>query len=239
MNQPKDKLIAALDVDSQEEAMAAVGRMDGALAWVKVGARLFSSTGPSMVTLLKQQGLKVFLDLKFHDIPATVASACKNAVATGADMINVHALGGRAMMAEAAAAARNGAKTAGLPPPIVIAVTVLTSMGPEDLIQMGITGTPEELALHLAREAKAAGLDGVVASAHEVTAIKSANGADFLVVTPGIRPAWACADDQKRIMTPVQALRLGADFLVVGRPIFGAADPKAAALLTMKEMAEE
>ncbi|MDH5637076.1 MAG: orotidine-5'-phosphate decarboxylase [Nitrospinota bacterium] len=239
MNQPKDKLIAALDVDSQEEAMAAVERMEGALAWVKVGARLFSATGPSVVGLLKQQGLKVFLDLKFHDIPATVASACANAVASGADMINVHALGGRAMMAEGAAAARNAAKASGHSSPIVIAVTVLTSMGPEDLRLLGFNQSPEELALHLACEAKAAGLDGVVASAHEVAAIKKVNGPDFVVVTPGIRPAWASVDDQKRIMTPAQALGMGADFLVVGRPIFAAADPKAAALQTLKEMEEE
>lgn len=239
MNQPKDKLIAALDVDSQDEAMAAVKKMDGALTWVKVGARLFSAAGPKVVTLLKQEGLKVFLDLKFHDIPATVASACKNAACTGADMINVHALGGRAMMAEGAAAARKAAMAAGYPPPMVIAVTVLTSMGTEDLTLLGISQTPNELAVHLADEAKAAGLDGVVASPLEVEVIKSAMGSGFLVVTPGIRPVWASLDDQKRVMTPAEAIKQGADYLVVGRPIFAAADPKAAALRTLEEMAEE
>ncbi|MDH4184506.1 MAG: orotidine-5'-phosphate decarboxylase [Nitrospinota bacterium] len=236
MKTPKDRLIAALDVDSQDEAMAAVARLDGALQWVKVGARLFSAAGPSVVTLLKQEGLKVFLDLKFHDIPATVASSCQNAVVTGAEMMNVHALGGRDMMAEGAKAAREAARKAGDHAPIVIAVTVLTSMGQEDVRQLGVNKTVEELALILASGAKAAGLDGVVASAHEVGAIKAALGSDFIVVTPGIRPAWASADDQKRIMTPAEALRQGADYLVVGRPIFSAKNPKEAALRTLEEM---
>jgi len=239
MNHPKDKLIAALDVDSMDEAAAAAERLDGALTWVKVGARLFTAAGPAVVKMLRRKGLKVFLDLKFHDIPATVASACRNSVSTGADMINVHALGGRAMMAEGARAAREAAIAAGQAPPIVIAVTVLTSMGPEDLRLLGILEAPGELALHLASEARAAGLDGVVASPREAALIKKTLGDDFLVVTPGIRPAWAEVDDQKRIMTPREAIGQGADFLVVGRPIFTAADPKTAALRTIEEMSGE
>jgi len=213
-----------------------VARLGGAIGWMKVGARLFTAAGPDVVRELKRSGFKVFLDLKFHDIPATAAAACANAARTGADIINVHALGGAAMMEAGAKAAREAARVAGYPAPMVIAVTLLTSMGPDGLAALGISKPVDAMALHLAGLAKKAGLDGVVASGHDAAAIKNAFGVGFITVTPGVRPAWAAVDDQKRIMTPAEALKAGADYLVVGRPIFASADPKSAAMRTLEEM---
>ncbi len=214
------RIIVALDYAAAAPALAFAGRVDPALCRLKVGKELFVAEGPRLVEALARQGFQVFLDLKFHDIPNTVAQACKAAAALGVWLVNVHASGGLRMMA----AAREALE--GLPErPRLIAVTVLTSMGAEDLRGIGVTAEPGEQVLRLARLAREAGLDGVVCSAREAGVLRAAIGRDFLLVTPGIRPAGSHADDQTRIMTPARALEAGADYLVIGRPITQAADP--------------
>ena len=218
MNGPK--IIVALDFAAQEDALALVGRLDPKLCRLKVGKELFTTAGPVLVEKLNERGFEVFLDLKFHDIPNTVASACKAAAKLGVWMVNVHALGGRRMM-EAAREALEGLSSR----PKLIAVTVLTSMGQADLNELGIPGEPRETVLRLAKLAQASGLDGVVCSAQEAAPLRQAMGKTFCLVTPGIRPAAASQDDQVRIVTPAEAIRLGSDYLVIGRPITKAADP--------------
>ena len=216
------RVIVALDYASAAEALAMAGRLDPAQCRVKVGKELFTAAGPALVDSLVQRGFSVFLDLKFHDIPNTVAAACKAAAGLGVWMINVHAGGGRAMM-QAAREALTGADRA----PKLIAVTVLTSLGAEDLRELGHAEAPQALAERLARLAAASGMDGVVCSAQEAPALRRACGAAFCLVTPGIRLADAAQDDQKRIVTPAVAVANGADYLVIGRPITRAADPLA------------
>lgn len=224
------RVLVALDVDSAAAAAALADRLRGAVAGFKIGKQLFTAEGPSIVQALAARGDRVFLDLKFHDIPNTVAGAIAAAVATGAWMVNVHTSGGRRMMAAAAEAATDAAARHRRPRPLVIGVTVLTSLDDEALHETGVERPVIEQVVHLARLAQAAGLDGVVASPQEVAAIRAACGADFLIVTPGIRPpAAAGTDDQVRTMGPVEALAAGASYLVVGRPITGASDPRAAA----------
>ncbi|MFZ3260672.1 MAG: orotidine-5'-phosphate decarboxylase [Thiobacillus sp.] len=218
MNDPK--IIVALDFATQKDALALVDRLDPKLCRLKVGKEMFTACGPELVETLMQRGFEVFLDLKFHDIPNTVASACKAAARLGVWMVNVHALGGRRMM-EAARESLEGAASR----PRLIAVTVLTSMGQADLNELGIPGEPCETVLRLAKLAQASGLDGVVCSAQEAQPLRQALGTDFCLVTPGIRPVNAAQDDQVRIVTPVEAIRLGSDYLVIGRPITKAADP--------------
>jgi orotidine-5'-phosphate decarboxylase len=218
MNNPK--VIVALDFATQNNALALVGRLDPKMCRLKVGKELFTVAGPALVEQLVERGFDVFLDLKFHDIPKTVASACKAAAKLGVWMVNVHALGGRRMM-EAAREVLDDAPNR----PKLIAVTVLTSMGREDLNELGITGEPQETVLRLARLAHESRLDGVVCSAQEVPLLRRELGTDFCLVTPGIRPANTSQDDQVRIVTPVEAIRLGSDYLVIGRPITKAADP--------------
>lgn len=216
------RVIVALDYASAAEALVLAGRLDPALCKVKVGKELFTAAGPALVGNLVQRGFSVFLDLKFHDIPNTVAAACKAAAGLGVWMINVHAGGGRAMM-QAAREALSGVNHA----PKLIAVTVLTSLGAEDLRELGHAEAPQALAERLARLAAASGMDGVVCSAQEAPALRRACGAAFCLVTPGIRLAGAAQDDQKRIVTPAAAIASGADYLVIGRPITRAADPLA------------
>jgi orotidine-5'-phosphate decarboxylase len=217
------KIIVALDYANAESALALVERLDPALCRVKVGKELFTAAGPELVRALVARGFDVFLDLKFHDIPNTVAAACRAAAGLGVWMLNVHAAGGRRMMTAAQQA------LAELPrPPLLIAVTVLTSMSAEDLGEVGVAGAPAEQVLRLARLTQACKLDGVVCSAQEAAMLRADLGADFRLVTPGIRPAGADAGDQRRVMTPAEALRAGATDLVIGRPITAAADPLAA-----------
>jgi orotidine-5'-phosphate decarboxylase len=223
-------ILVALDVESASKAIALADALRGAVGGFKIGKQLFTAAGPSMVRELTSRGDRVFLDLKFHDIPNTVAGAVQAAVGTGAWMVNVHASGGSAMMEAAAAAARTAAEALGLPRPLVIAVTVLTSMDNEGLAEIGVARPMLDQVVHLAALAKASGLDGVVASPQEVRAIRSACGSDFQIVTPGIRPAdQQGKDDQARTLTPAQAIAAGSSYLVIGRPITAAPNPREAA----------
>jgi orotidine-5'-phosphate decarboxylase len=221
------KIIVALDYADASAALALVARLDPALCRLKVGKELFTAAGPELVRTLVARGFEVFLDLKFHDIPNTVAAACRAAAGLGVWMMNVHASGGRRMMTAAQEA------LADLPQrPLLIAVTVLTSMSAEDLIEVGISAAPADQVLRLARLTQACKLDGVVCSAQEASLLRADVGADFRLVTPGIRPAGFDAGDQRRVMTPAEALRAGATDLVIGRPITAAADP----LATLKQI---
>jgi orotidine-5'-phosphate decarboxylase len=237
---PKQKLIVALDFPDGEQALTFVEELGDAVLYYKVGLELFSAVGPAVVKHLKALDKRVFLDLKFHDIPATVAAASARAVDIGADMFNVHSLGGIAMMRAAAAAAREAAEVRGTVAPIVLAVTVLTSLDIRTLQEeIGVsTGNLRAFVVEKARQAQEAGLGGVVASAQEAADIRTACGPDFQIVTPGIRPAWAPTDDQRRITTPSEALVLGADKIVVGRPITHADHPVEAAEKIIAELAK-
>jgi orotidine-5'-phosphate decarboxylase len=217
------RVIVALDFPDAGAALALAGRLDPGACRLKVGKELFTAAGPGLIEKLQRSGFSVFLDLKFHDIPTTVASACAAAANLGVWMMNVHALGGRPMM-EAARAALANRHT----PPRLVAVTVLTSIGAADMKEVGLAGDPQAAVTRLARLAQAAGLDGVVCSAREARELRRQCGPAFLLVTPGIRPAGAATDDQQRVATPRQALADGVDYLVVGRPITRAPDPAAA-----------
>ncbi|NLZ93644.1 MAG: orotidine-5'-phosphate decarboxylase [Firmicutes bacterium] len=226
----KEKVIAALDVETEEQALSLTKKLKDYVGAFKVGLQLYNNVGPGIVKKIADQGCKVFLDLKFHDIPNTVAGAAEAVVGLGAFMFNVHAAGGKKMMQEAVKAAQRKAAQLGIAKPLIIGVTVLTSMTEAELQQeIGIQKTLPEQVAALALSAKEAGLDGVVASAQEIPWIREVCGTDFLIVTPGIRPTWAASDDQARIVTPQQALDLGADYLVIGRPLTAAADPREAA----------
>lgn len=217
-------VIVALDFPDQASALALVDRLDPALCRLKVGKELFTRSGPAVVEELAKRGYEVFLDLKFHDIPNTVAAACDAAADLGVWMMNLHASGGRKMMETA----RERLERRGGERPRLIAVTVLTSLGEEDLAEIGFSGTPAENVERLAALAASSGLDGVVCSPLEAATLRAARGKDFLLVTPGVRPASASLDDQKRVMTPAAAMEAGASHLVIGRPITAAEDPVAA-----------
>ncbi|NOY79400.1 MAG: orotidine-5'-phosphate decarboxylase [Kiritimatiellaeota bacterium] len=221
-NPKRVELMVALDVSGVAEADRLVTRIGDTVEWYKIGKQLFTRCGPEAVTRVKALGKKVFLDLKFHDIPNTVAGAVRSAGAIGADMTNVHAAGGPTMLRAAAEAAEE----VGI---ILVAVTVLTSLGVEDLAAVGISGGPEAQVVRLARLVRKSGLAGVVCSPLEIEVVRAACGPDFLLVVPGIRPSGVGTQDQKRTMTPEEAVRAGADYLVVGRPITRASDPAAAA----------
>ncbi|MBC7750557.1 MAG: orotidine-5'-phosphate decarboxylase [Candidatus Saccharibacteria bacterium] len=214
-------LIVALDTHSESAALALADQLDPAQCRVKVGKELFTYAGPAVVKSLHARGFEVFLDLKFHDIPNTTAHAVQAAADLGVWMVNVHASGGRQMMQTAAERLRLGGYITHL-----IGVTVLTSMTAEDLVDIGITETPERHVLRLAKLAQESGLAGVVCSAQEAAMLRAQLGNDFLLVTPGIRPEGSNSDDQKRIVTPVDAMNAGASHLVIGRPITQSESPK-------------
>jgi orotidine-5'-phosphate decarboxylase len=233
-----DRLIVALDVESGARALELAGALKGAAGAVKIGSRLFTLEGPGLVRELVARGSRVFLDLKFHDIPNTVAQAVDAGVQTGAWMIDVHASGGTAMMQAAAKAAKDAAARAGRQPPLLIAITVLTSMDDGALRETGVERALLPQVSALARLAQGAGLDGVVCSPHEIAAIRSACGSAFTIVTPGIRGAAAGAEknDQMRTMGPGEAVRAGAGYIVVGRPIIAAPNPREAAETILSEL---
>jgi len=218
-----NRIIVALDFPDEKQALALVNHLDPARCRLKVGKELFTRCGPAVIEKIVHTGFDVFLDLKFHDIPHTVARACHAAAELGVWMINIHALGGRKMMEAASEAVQKSSQS-----PLLIAVTILTSMGDEDVREIGLTGAASANALHLAELAHRSGLNGVVCSPHEAEALRRSFGQDFILVTPGIRPRSSQMDDQKRIMPPSEAIHLGADYLVIGRPITASDDPGAA-----------
>jgi len=233
MSTAKERLIFALDVDSYEEAKRWVELLHDKVGLFKIGKQLFTKCGPEVVRMVKDAGGEVFLDLKYHDIPNTVAKAGVEACRLGARIFNVHALGGREMMEKVVA--ETDACDCGNRP-LRIAVTILTSSTEETLKGVGIDRPVEEMVPRLAKLTKDAGMDGVVASPKEVKLIREACGDDFVIITPGVRPAFAALDDQKRVTTPADAIRAGADYLVIGRPISAADDPVAAAELILEEI---
>ena len=229
MSGARDRLIAALDVADAAAARAAARRLAGEVGMFKVGSQLFTAAGPAIVRELVSDGQQVFLDLKFHDIPNTVAGGVAAAAELGVSLLTIHGAGGPAMIRAAADAARGSATR-------VLAITVLTSLDAAALEAIGMEGGIEAAVARLARMAAESGAHGVVASPREARALRAAQGAGFLLVTPGIRPAGAAMGDQSRAATPGSALAAGADYLVVGRPILAAADPVAAARAIVLEM---
>ncbi len=223
------RLLIALDFPSATQALALAAQLDPNRCRLKVGKELFTRAGPALIERLQGAGFQIFLDLKFHDIPNTVAAACRAAADLGVWMLNVHASGGPAMLEAAREALAAYAQ-----PPKLIAVTLLTSLSASDLRAIGCSGDPLERVLLLAKLAQEAGLDGIVCSPREAAEVRAALGRDFLLVTPGVRPRGADLGDQKRVMTPAEALAAGADYLVIGRPITAAPDPLAA-LNTIEE----
>lgn len=236
--QAKDRIILALDVDSEAEALGFVRELTPYVGAFKVGMQLFNSSGPSIVNKINDLGGRVFVDLKFHDIPNTVAAAGRVMARLNCYMFNVHAAGGRAMLESVAGSVKDEAERLGSQAPILLAVTVLTSIGQQELEEeMLISGSKvEEVVVKWALMAKNAGINGVVCSPREIEAIRAACGNDFKIVTPGIRPAWSEKNDQVRVTTPADALRMGADYMVIGRPILKAADPIKAAQMIIEEM---
>jgi orotidine-5'-phosphate decarboxylase len=228
---PKDRIIVALDQEDLGAAERLVKSLSGLISFFKVGSELFSAAGPDAVRMVRENGARVFLDLKYHDIPNTVARAARRAAGLGVSLLNVHTLGGAAMMRAAADAAREAD-----PETRVIGVTVLTSMDAADLGEVGIGDAPEAQVLRLARLAHDAGLAGVVSSAREAGTLRRELGPDFILVTPGIRPAGSDQGDQKRIVTPADAFAAGADYIVVGRPIAAASDVRAAAEMIIAQV---
>lgn len=227
------RIIVPLDTPRLADALALAARLDPKLCRVKIGKELFVAAGPEAVSRVHERGFEVFLDLKFHDIPHTVAGACRSAARLGVWMMNVHASGGEAMMRAAREAVDSVAR-----PPMLIAVTVLTSLTGPELEHVGLAGSVMENVERLARLARACGLDGVVCSAQEAAQVRQATGADFTLVTPGIRLAADAPDDQARVVTPREAVRLGADYLVIGRSITGSPDP-AATLQSIRDSLDE
>lgn len=225
----RKKIIVALDVSSKEQALTLIRQLEGVEIF-KVGLKLFTAEGPSLLKDIKTLGKKIFLDLKLHDIPNTVAEAVKAAVRHGIEMLTLHSSGGMEMMDRASGSAAAEAEKLGVAKPILLAVTVLTSLRTEDLHDIGILSDALPQVLRLARLARRAGMEGVVCSPHEIEIVKKEIGKDFLVVVPGIRPSSTAADDQKRILTPSLAFEKGADYLVIGRPIIEAPSPQEAFL---------
>jgi orotidine-5'-phosphate decarboxylase len=227
---PLDRLIVALDVPSADAAMNLADQLQGTCRWFKVGMELYYAAGNSVIERLRDRGFQIFLDLKLHDIPNTVAGAVRSVAGTGASLLTIHAAGGPAMM-------RAAAEAAGAPDsPRLLAVTVLTSMDGAQLAAVGVADPPAAQVVRLARLAAAAGISGLVCSAQEVAEVRDALGPGSLLVVPGIRPAGAPTDDQRRIATPAQAIAGGASMLVVGRPITQAADPAAAATVILDQI---
>lgn len=232
----RERIFVALDTTNIAKAAALAKGLSGLVGGVKIGKEFFTATGPDGVQQVATGGQPVFLDLKFHDIPNTVAGAIRASMKLRPFMVNVHAGGGATMMRAAADAATEASKAEDCSRPLVLGVTVLTSLAEEDLQAVGVTESTLEQVTRLALLAQQSGLDGVVCSAREVESLRKACGPDFKLVVPGIRPAWASTDDQKRIMTPSEAVSAGADYLVIGRPITGAEDPADAARLIIEEI---
>jgi orotidine-5'-phosphate decarboxylase len=233
------RVIVALDVEERHRALEIVTLTSPAIGLYKIGSRLFTSEGPPIVREIVSRGASVFLDLKFHDIPATVDGSVRAATALGASMMTIHTSGGHEMMRAAAKAASEESDRRSIARPIIVGVTVLTSLSKDDLARtFGTAGAVKDLVLRLASQAREAGLDGVVASVEEARLIKDELGESFKVVTPGIRPAGAAAGDQKRIATPRAAREAGSDYLVVGRPVIEAASPREAAQQILRELEE-
>jgi len=230
-----ERIIIALDAQTQQEALSLVHELPGAKIF-KVGLTLFISEGPSLLREIQKQGKKIFLDLKLHDIPHQIGGAIKAGIGYNVHMMTLHASGGREMMAKAAEAAETAAKQSGLSKPLLLAVTVLTSLKQEQLKEIGMDDRMGEQVLRLARLAKENGMDGVVCSPQEIDIIKGEFGQDFLVISPGIRPTWAAAQDQKRILTPAKAIAKGVDYMVIGRPITQAPSPVEAFLKIEEEL---
>lgn len=239
MPNAKDRLIVALDVDTLEEAERLVGLLRNHVGVFKVGMQLYNSVGPQILQRIHNLGGRIFLDLKLHDIPNTVAQAGEVLTRHRVFMYNVHAAGGQQMMIKAVEASAAEAKEMAIAKPVIIAVTVLTSIDQEVLTnEIGIDRNVEDQVVHWSRLAKASGMNGVVASPQEIRAIRQACGEDFLIITPGVRPVWAAPNDQKRIMTPKEAIKAGASYLVVGRPITASHDPLHAVEKILAEMEE-
>ena len=233
----KERLVLALDVDDFKKAEELVSKLSDCVGVFKVGSQLFTAEGTKVINMVNERGGKVFLDLKFHDIPNTVARAAGVATKLGVFIFNVHTSGGYEMMKTAVEASKKNSLALGIRKPLILGVTLLTSINQEILEkEIGIKKRLGEQVVHLAKLAKAAGLDGVVASSWEIKEIREACGEDFVILTPGIRPAGKSSDDQKRIMTPREAIKLGADFLVIGRPIRNASNPVEAAKEILREM---
>ena len=232
----KDRLVVALDVPDRESALALVEQVSGLVGMFKIGSQLFTAEGPELVREIVRAGERVFLDLKYHDIPNTVAGAVEAAARLGVSILNVHTLGGGEMM-RAAAHSVGDRGLLWITRPAVLGVTVLTSMDRGDLADVGITSDLREEVVRLATLARDCGLDGIVASPHEIRLIRERIAArGFIVLTPGIRPAWSAKGDQKRIATPADAIRDGADFIVIGRAITDSAEPRAAAERILEEI---
>jgi orotidine-5'-phosphate decarboxylase len=235
---PADRLVIALDVDSDAEALGLVTELKDSAGMFKVGHQLFTAYGPDIVRRVIGAGGRVFLDLKYHDIPNTVAKASSEAVKLGVSIFNVHALGGLDMMKAAADAVKETSENYNLPAPLLLAVTVLTSLDGRSLRrELKITRSLPRQVAHLARLSQRAGMQGVVASPQEIKMLRKAVRGAFVILTPGVRPAWSGKDDQKRVMTPGEALRAGADFIVVGRPVLKARDRRAAVEKILEEIA--
>ena len=234
---PHERILVALDTDDVKTATTLARKLKGLVGGVKIGKEFFTANGPQGAKKVAALGMPLFLDLKFHDIPNTVAQAVRAATALGPLMLNVHTGGGPAMMTAAAKAARSAAKEFNVPRPWVLGVTVLTSLSADDLAATGVRrGSVQSQVLRLAELAQDCKLDGVVCSPKEVTALRKALGKKFKLVVPGIRPTWASSDDQKRIMTPAKAIACGADYLVIGRAITSAKDPLEAAKRIVDEI---
>ncbi|HOQ08908.1 MAG TPA: orotidine-5'-phosphate decarboxylase [Syntrophomonadaceae bacterium] len=236
---PKERIILALDVDSEARALELVEKLADSVGAFKVGMQLYNQVGPGIVRQIQDLGGRVFVDLKFHDIPNTVAGAARVMTGLNCFMFNVHSSGGRDMMTAAMKAVQEESARLGCAPPLVLAVTVLTSISEQQLHdEMYISRSMEQTVMGWAQMAKECGLNGVVCSPQEIEPIRRACGSDFVIVTPGIRPLWSEKNDQKRITTPREALRLGADYMVIGRPITAAPDPREAALRIIEELEE-
>lgn len=233
---PSEKIILALDVESVKEAEKYVELLRDYIGIFKVGKQLFTHGGPKIVEMIHYHGGKVFLDLKFHDIPHTVARAVEEACKLKVFMLTLHAMGGQRMMREAVNASITMAQKYSLNPPLILAVTILTSLQQEDLKDIGIVSSLEKTVLRLAKLSQRAGVQGVVASAQEAALIRATCGPDFAIVTPGIRPRGTASNDQKRTLTPKEALLAGADYLVIGRPLLDAPDPREAAKEVIQEL---